>query len=392
MELTSASVIRNDTSATEITILSTIPDVIKEAPTLEPKCYLNDTKHLTERLWLVTILGSALSTISIVENAFLFLIFITTKQHRRSHSLYLLLLALTDIFISLTYILIMSVKVLCQYNEWVFMKKIWMTYVVPMMTMSHVAITASSFLIVFATVERFCITASNHYVEFLQNNRCYIALLAVLIGVFTKGTLILELKPIHNSNCTGTINEYRLEITALVNHNEHYKLFRFWFRNIVTILFPFFTLIFLNARIVNELRKNFIVEKHDMELTHATNAKERKARIRAATRTLMLVACTYLLANMLNVIITIWEHIDATSLFSSFLDFYIFSVDTVSLLTIVACALRLPIYASCQPALRAELIHFAKLFCKRPRHVNGGRNETLLINRNGTISETLFNE
>ncbi|VDO20469.1 Uncharacterized protein BM_BM3765 [Brugia malayi] len=392
MELNSASVIRNDTSATEITILSAIPDVIKEVPTLEPRCYLNDTKHLTERLWLVTILGSALSTISIVENAFLFLIFITTKQHRRSHSLYLLLLALTDIFISLTYILIMSVKVLCQYNEWVFMKKIWMTYVVPMMTMSHVAITASSFLIVFATVERFCITASNHYVEFLQNNRCYIALLAVLIGVFTKGTLILELKPIHNSNCTGTINEYRLEITALVSHNEHYKLFRFWFRNIVTILFPFFTLIFLNARIVNELRKNFIAEKHNMELTHATNAKERKARIRAATRTLMLVACTYLLANMLNVIITIWEHIDATSLFSSFLDFYIFSVDTVSLLTIVACALRLPIYASCQPALRAELIHFAKSFCKRPRHVNDGRNEALLINRNGTISETLFNE
>lgn len=77
----------------------------------------------------------------------------------------------------------------------------------------------------------------------------------------------------------------------------------------------------------------------------------------------------------------------------SFLDFYIFSVDTVSLLTIVACALRLPIYASCQPALRAEMIHFAKGFCKRRRrHVNVELNETPLINRNGTMHETTFNE
>lgn len=75
-----------------------------------------------------------------------------------------------------------------------------MTYVIPMMTMSHVAITASSFLIVFATVERFCITVSSHYVEFLQNNRCYIALIAVIIGVVTKGTLILELKVEINFN------------------------------------------------------------------------------------------------------------------------------------------------------------------------------------------------
>ncbi|VDK39658.1 unnamed protein product [Gongylonema pulchrum] len=162
--------------------------------TLDPSCYIIDTEHLVERFWLVTVLGSTLSTISIVENIFLFLIFITSKQHRRSHSLYLLLLALTDLFISFTYILIMSVKVLYQYNEWVFLKKIWVAYVVPMMTMSHVALTASSFLIVFATVERYCITVSNRYVEFLRENRCFIALMAVIIGVVTKGTLLLELK------------------------------------------------------------------------------------------------------------------------------------------------------------------------------------------------------
>uniref|UniRef100_A0A183CXX3 G_PROTEIN_RECEP_F1_2 domain-containing protein n=1 Tax=Gongylonema pulchrum TaxID=637853 RepID=A0A183CXX3_9BILA len=122
------------------------------------------------------------------------------------------------------------------------------------------------------------------------------------------------LQPIHDLYCIGTLNEYRLELTALVIHNKHYKLFRFWFRNIVTILFPFFTLMFLNARIVNELRKG--VASEERNLAPSSSAKERKARIRAATRTLVLVVCTYLLANMLNVIITIWEHSDATSLFT----------------------------------------------------------------------------
>uniref|UniRef100_A0A914RUC5 G-protein coupled receptors family 1 profile domain-containing protein n=2 Tax=Parascaris TaxID=6254 RepID=A0A914RUC5_PAREQ len=237
-------------------------------------------------------------------------------------------------------------------------------YLVPMMTMSHIAITTSSFLIVFATVERFCVTVSHQYVEFLQNNRKLIAIFAVFIGVVTKGTLLLEIIPVYDADCADTLNEYRLEVTALVIHNRHYKLWRFWFRNIVTILFPFFTLMYLNARIVNELRKNVYLGTQSNSPNGAVKSistKQRKARVRAATRTLVLVVSTYLLANMLNVIITIWEHTDATSLFTSFLDFYIISVDAVSLLTIVACASRLPIYASCQTLLRREMLDFAKL-------------------------------
>lgn len=119
MELINDNVIWNDTGVAIPT--SSVPKMI----TPEPSCFIIDTEHLVERLWLVAILGSTLSTISIVENAFLFLIFLTSKQHRRSHSLYLLLLAFTDIFISLAYMLIMSVKLLYQYNEWISMKKIW---------------------------------------------------------------------------------------------------------------------------------------------------------------------------------------------------------------------------------------------------------------------------
>ncbi|KIH59706.1 hypothetical protein ANCDUO_10052 [Ancylostoma duodenale] len=58
------------------------------------------------------------------------------------------------------------------------------------------------------------------------------------------------------------------------------------------------------------------------------------------------------------VIITIWEYLDSDSLFQKYLPFYVLSVDTLSLLTIVASCLRLPIYVTCQPLLRKEMIQF----------------------------------
>ncbi|VDP49034.1 unnamed protein product [Heligmosomoides polygyrus] len=90
-----------------------------------------------------------------------------------------------------------------------------------------------------------------------------------------------------------------------------------------------------------------------------------QARIRAATRTLIIIVCTYLMSNLLSVIITIWEYLDAESLFQRYLSFYVLSVDSISLLTIVASCLRLPIYVTCQPLLRKEMYQFICEFNER---------------------------
>lgn len=42
-----------------------------------------------------------------------------------------------------------------------------------------------------------------------------------------------------------------------------------------------------------------------------------------------MIVFTYLLANVLNVILTFWEYIDIKSLTEKFLAFYTFGVDTV---------------------------------------------------------------
>ncbi|KAK0411533.1 hypothetical protein QR680_005698 [Steinernema hermaphroditum] len=331
------------------------------------RCHDVAVEYIDQRFWLVAIFGSLISVVSVVENAFLFCVFITSRHHRNSHSLYLLLLAFFDVFMSVSFLMLMSVRVFFNYTESVYLKNLWMSYVVPMMAVSHIAMTTSSFLIVFATVERFAITKSSAYVYFLQSHRKWIALLGVFLGVLSKVTIAFELKVERDPKCLGAFNEFYLTVTSLVRDNRHYVFWRFWYRNLITILLPFFVLMAMNAQIVNELRKQAYDPLTSHFIDHqrqASHAKQRKARIRSATRTLVLIVVTYLLANVLNVIITIWEHIDADALIYQYTQFYIISVDAVSLLTIVACALRLPIYWGCQPLLRIEMEHFVRQLLK----------------------------
>ncbi|KAK6050628.1 hypothetical protein COOONC_11867 [Cooperia oncophora] len=72
---------------------------------------------------------------------------------------------------------------------------------------------------------------------------------------------------------------------------------------------------------------------------------------------LVFVTCTYLASNMLNVIVYTWELIDKPSLMSEQLrPFYTLSSDLVSLLTVLACACRLPIYIACNARIRCEVL------------------------------------
>lgn len=79
---------------------------------------------------------------------------------------------------------------------------------------------------------------------------------------------------------------------------------------------------------------------------------------------LVLVTCTYLGCNLLNVVVTAWEFIDQASLMTPEIrPFYTYSSDFVSLLTIVASAARLPIYYACNARIRREVNMTLLKFC-----------------------------
>ncbi|EYC20470.1 hypothetical protein Y032_0022g640 [Ancylostoma ceylanicum] len=347
----------NDSDITDESMVPTTPEI----------CNYEQPPMTNIRFWLVTVFGSTVSFISIVNNILLFYVFFSKKHHRTSHNVYLMLLAFFDIFVSTAYILLMSVNILIDYLISPTLMQIWYSYMVPMITISHVAMTSSSFLIVCASFERYCLTVNSTFLPFAQKNRKFIAAFAILLGVISKGTMCLEFEFFDIPECEGLITETQMRYPDFVINTPYNVVWRFWYRNLATIIAPFFILAYFNIRIVKALTKhtkmtvcqlagNALVEKAKRKMSEnpILDPVKRKATARAATRTLVMVVCCYLISNIISVALTIWEHLDRDTLME-YVNFYAIAIDLVSLLTTSACACRLPIYLTCQPSLRREI-------------------------------------
>jgi hypothetical protein len=65
---------------------------------------------------------------------------------------------------------------------------------IPMLTISHCAITSASFLILVATIERFFIATSSKYTRGMQRRRNAVILFAILLAVLSKVSICFEFK------------------------------------------------------------------------------------------------------------------------------------------------------------------------------------------------------
>ncbi|CAD5225205.1 unnamed protein product [Bursaphelenchus okinawaensis] len=324
------------------------------------QCHYEPPLYLEGRFWLVSVFGTSVALLSSCENAFLFGTLVQKKQHRNSHCLYLILLAFFDFFIAIAYIPLMSVSLLADYLESPLLLTAWYHYMRPMITISHIAMSASSFLILAASFERYCITCLPGRMKKVQKRRRFIALFAVLTGVITKITLYNEFEIIFNKECQGSMVEYNLQLSSMATEYYYNLVWRLGFRNLVTVLVPFFGLLAMNFLIVKELKQassKFPIEQKALD---GTIELQPKNKVKAATMTLLMVVFTYLVSNILNVILTFWEYFDIASLTSKFLALYTYGVDTVSILTILAGAFRLPIYVICMPQLRGDFVFYFK--------------------------------
>ncbi|CEF62742.1 GPCR, rhodopsin-like, 7TM domain-containing protein [Strongyloides ratti] len=339
-----------------------------------PECSFNPPVYVEERFWLVTVAGTIIAIICIIENAFLFSMLARKRKYRNSYVLYLLLLALFDILIGIAYIPLMSLSLYLDYIQSVILLRAWYAYMIPMITVSHIAMTSTTFLIVAASWERYCITASNtKMVRFLNKYRKNIAGGAVILGMLTKISLAFEFDIKFIPRCVNTMAEYELNSSSLALSYYYALFWRLIFRNIFTILAPFFFLLIINARVVYILHQypttiinQFSTDKsliiNDIE-KKSNNPKlsyeyQRKVKVRAATKTLLFVALSYILSNFLNVILTLWEYIDIELLQFEYLSFYTITVDLVSIFTVLVGVLRLPIYVACMPEMRIEFTNY----------------------------------
>ena len=315
------------------------------------------------RFWIVTVFGTSVALCSILENTFFFYLFSTRRHHRTSFNCYMMFIALFDVLISSSYIFLMSMNVLMDFLQSLALFRIWHYYMVPMITISHCAISSGSFLILAATTERFFLTANSRHIRIIQRNRKWIILFAICMGILSKVTICLEFKIQYREECANTMSEIDIGFADFVFATDYHLYFRFYYRNFVTIFFPFFALLFLNFKIIHVLAK-FEKDNYQFQLLNSATATakqiKRKKVTRAATITTILVVCTYLVSNIISVALTTWEHIDKHSLMSEYLQFYLISIDLTSFLVVTACAFRPLIYLICQPALRKEVFSILK--------------------------------
>ncbi|KAH7691205.1 Protein R11F4.2 a, partial [Aphelenchoides avenae] len=197
-------------------------------------------------------------------------------------------------------------------------------------------------------MERYLITVKSAALAWFRRHRGLLAFLMLLLATALRGTIVFEVQVVKNGNCTG-LTEYEPSLTPLVTTWFYGTVFRFYIRNITTVFIPFFLLAYLNFRIVNILSK----QNRAAAMFRFAGCSEHKRKVRSATRLLVLIVCSYLTANVLNVFITAWEYVDfdSTQTEEAF-QIYETLTDVISMLYILACATRLLVYLSSNQEIR----------------------------------------
>ncbi|TKR88665.1 hypothetical protein L596_012872 [Steinernema carpocapsae] len=321
---------------------------------LDSFCHFLSEDHFTERFWLVVELGTTLAVSSLIGNLLLSIFLALNRFRKNSIWTYLLILAICDVFVSVSYPLLNVVPIWYRSERNVSLKNIWMSYQKLVVTASNITISLGSFLILFAALERLVLSKLVRLTITLKNNRKSIIIAGLVLSVLSYGSMMFETQFIRDPKCAGTINENFLTVTSLTrNWGFLLQSYRTVFGILLSLLAFIAALGCMFAKARTQVYGPVAQKEADLENTN-------QATIRS--RTLLLLAITNLMSPVLGAVIYAWEHIDSESLINN-LFFYVIAIDMLSLLTIVACALRLLIYLLCEPEFRQDFKNF--LVCKK---------------------------
>lgn len=213
-------------------------------------------QYLSVKIVMVCFCGTTIAVVGMLENFLLFYMFCTRPQLRASH-LYFAVLSVFDIFMSLSYLFLMSMATYADWASNLFMYQLWHTYLCPSFTFSHVTMTASTYLIIAATMERYS-ASSTHFRSLRQKmkaNQETVIAIAIGMAVFFKGTIYFEVGVLVDRNCTDPFAALRAVLTPMAQNPIYSVVWRFWIRNILTIFLPFILLAYCNAAIVIKLKE-----------------------------------------------------------------------------------------------------------------------------------------
>ncbi|VDK18473.1 unnamed protein product [Anisakis simplex] len=288
-----------------------------------------------------------------------------------SHLYYVLVLAILDLIVSLCYIPVIGVDYLKDRLQSMELARLWWAYFGYLLTITHVAMSASCFILVFVSIERYLLTVRNGArLTMARRNRRALCALALVLALLMKAPMVTELELRFEPACVGTVSEYVVDLSAKCATLWYGTVYRFWMRHLVTVVVPFILIICFNLMIVGAIKAQIRSERNCARLTGAVQLRNERIvssgfgrgygsllrliwsvfdcalmeRVRSATWTMVLLCFTYVLSNAANVFVTFWEFIDYDTLIQQYFSFYMTCTDLASMLAVLTCMLRLPTY------------------------------------------------
>uniref|UniRef100_A0A0N5A3S6 G_PROTEIN_RECEP_F1_2 domain-containing protein n=1 Tax=Parastrongyloides trichosuri TaxID=131310 RepID=A0A0N5A3S6_PARTI len=326
-------------------------------------CQFLGLPFLEFKFIFVGIIGTIIAIISAVENLLLFITFMISKKLKQRDLTYLTTLSVLDICVAVSYIDIMSIQIYAEYFKNYPLFVFWHNWLKESFTVSNITLSSGSFILIAATFERYLQTKSNsqwkYFLKRMHKYKKLIVCLCIFLGILFRGTIYFEIDIRHDKKCIG-FSGWSVALSNL-SQNEIYSVYwRFWIRRIATIFGPFFILTFCNLSIIYHLRKHFEEENLKKMLTvdytssQSIDLLSHRLRIRAMTRSLIMVVSCYLWANIIDVVVAFWEYINVESL-KSLPGFYTVASDISSVLPVLASAVRLIIYSINDVVIKNEV-------------------------------------
>uniref|UniRef100_A0AC34QJG4 G-protein coupled receptors family 1 profile domain-containing protein n=1 Tax=Panagrolaimus sp. JU765 TaxID=591449 RepID=A0AC34QJG4_9BILA len=309
---------------------------------VEEECSYNGTDYLHIKIYLIGVFGTALALLNIFFNSFYTLVFVKNRSLRSSPLYYFGIIAILDVIIAVNYILLMSVPVYFDQFGLLWLYHLFLTYFVPVMTISNATMFGSMLLIMMVSAERLLRTFQSEklavFRKLMERNRPQICLICICFSFLYKLCTYFELAHTENPNCTDW-SRFDVIATPLAMHPDY----RFWWmfvaRNLFDRIIPFFILVLMNAMIIQTLKKCSI----DVNAKDVNN----KMILRDATRALLALVSLYLMGQTLQVFITVWEALNKSALEAEFAELYSYINDIMTLMVLISSTLRFPVYCSC---------------------------------------------
>ncbi|KAI1725115.1 G-protein coupled receptor daf-37 [Ditylenchus destructor] len=306
---------------------------------------------LGSRFWLVVVAGGTLALYGVVANALLARLFVSRLNFRHSPFFFLGFVALFDTLVDLVYILLLTPPILSEYFNWVRLYLYWLPQARWLYLFGQIFKISSCFCLIVASFERYMMTRHWTFSGFDYRMRWFILGCAISGGIFVKLLTTVDIVVVLNRNCTRIFQRYSIGQAGK----------REWlpsFFNLLTVVLPFGTLVFLNGGIVLMLRHQNVQQLRSLitELTMGHDVmKIRRRNLRAATNTLLVIISAYLISNLLNMFLSVMEYLYPGFLQHTYPYQYRISSDCASLLTVVGNALRFPAHVCSNKEISEQL-------------------------------------